>query len=63
MGEPKTDGPDAETGVAAAPNTQPGQENLVLPLEGNAPTEPYSIFSRTEKWFIVAMVAVAGFYR
>ncbi|KXH27035.1 hypothetical protein CSIM01_12610 [Colletotrichum simmondsii] len=62
MAEPKTDGPDAETGAAPAPNPQAGQENLVLPLEGNAPAESYSIFSRTEKWFIVAMVAVAGFY-
>ncbi|KAI1864476.1 uncharacterized protein JN550_008763 [Neoarthrinium moseri] len=27
------------------------------------PIEPYSIYSRNEKWFIVGIVAVAGFYR
>lgn len=25
-------------------------------------TEPYSVYTKREKWFIVAMVAVAGFY-
>ena len=25
--------------------------------------EPYSIFTTKEKWLIVAMVALAGFYR
>lgn len=63
MDEPKIDGPDPGAGAAPAPNLQSGQENLVLPLEENASVEPYSIFTRTEKWFIVAMVAVAGFYR
>lgn len=26
-------------------------------------SEPYSIYSPKEKWFIVAIVAIAGFYR
>lgn len=29
----------------------------------SVPVEPYSIYSRNEKWFIVAVVALAGFYR
>lgn len=31
--------------------------------EGSASEEPYSIYSRNDKWFIVGIVAVAGFYR
>ncbi len=27
------------------------------------PPPPYSIYSRADKWLIVAMVAAAGFYR
>ena len=29
----------------------------------DAPEVPYSIYTRREKWLIVAMVALAGFYR
>jgi hypothetical protein len=31
--------------------------------QSSVPVEPYSIYSRNEKWFIVGVVAVAGFYR
>lgn len=33
-----------------------------VPKEGEVEL-PYSIYSRKEKWIIVAMVALAGFYR
>ncbi|OHE93530.1 hypothetical protein CORC01_11127 [Colletotrichum orchidophilum] len=62
MAEPKSEVPDPGAGAAPAPVPLPGHENLVLPLRETAPAEPYSIFTRKEKWFIVAMVAVAGFY-
>jgi hypothetical protein len=29
----------------------------------SVPVEPYSIYSKNEKWFIVGVVAIAGFYR
>ena len=33
-----------------------------LPVEGEVEV-PYSIYTSKEKWLIVAMVALAGFYR
>jgi hypothetical protein len=33
-----------------------------LPVEGEVEV-PYSIYTSNEKWLIVAMVALAGFYR
>jgi hypothetical protein len=33
-----------------------------LPVEGEVEV-PYSIYTSREKWLIVAMVALAGFYR
>jgi hypothetical protein len=33
-----------------------------LPIEGEV-DQPYSIYTNKEKWLIVAMVALAGFYR
>jgi hypothetical protein len=33
-----------------------------LPVEGQVEV-PYSIYTSKEKWLIVAMVALAGFYR
>lgn len=59
MAEPKSAKQESGTGDAPAPVPEP----LTLPLGEAAPAEPYSIFTRKEKWFIVAMVAVAGFYR
>ncbi|TDZ68043.1 Itaconate transport protein [Colletotrichum trifolii] len=38
------------------------REPLTLPMGAPEMSEPYSIFTRKEKWFIVGMVAVAGFY-
>lgn len=37
----------------------------ILPFSPSdiVPDEPYSIYSRNGKWFIVGIVAVAGFYR
>ncbi|WYZ36843.1 hypothetical protein EsH8_II_000349 [Colletotrichum jinshuiense] len=60
MAEPKSAKQESGTGDAPAPAPVP--EPLTLPLGEAAPAEPYSIFTRKEKWFIVAMVAVAGFY-
>ncbi|KAI8160838.1 hypothetical protein K4K49_008024 [Colletotrichum sp. SAR 10_70] len=42
--------------------TGPVPEPLRIPLGDAGVAEPYSIFTRKEKWFIVGMVAVAGFY-
>ncbi|CAI0647055.1 unnamed protein product [Colletotrichum noveboracense] len=42
--------------------TGPMPEPLRIPLGDAGVAEPYSIFTRNEKWFIVGMVAVAGFY-
>ncbi|KAF4840912.1 Itaconate transport protein [Colletotrichum siamense] len=44
------------------PGTGPVPEPLRIPLGDAGVAEPYSIFTRKEKWFIVGMVAVAGFY-
>jgi hypothetical protein len=33
-----------------------------LPVKGEV-DQPYSIYTNKEKWLIVAMVALAGFYR
>ncbi|KAJ0158351.1 putative transporter AQR1 [Colletotrichum tanaceti] len=75
MAEPKTECRNAGSGAGAAsvsapvpspdpgPGPGPGPEPLTLPLGEVAPAEVYSIFTRKEKWFIVGMVAVAGFYR
>ncbi|KAF6808150.1 major facilitator superfamily [Colletotrichum plurivorum] len=52
--EPERAKNEAETGATPEP--------LTLPLGETAAAEPYSIFTRKEKWFIVGMVAVAGFY-
>lgn len=57
MAEPEPKHAKTDAGTGAAP------EPLTLPLGETAPAEPYSIFTRKEKWFIVGMVAVAGFYR
>ncbi|WQF82077.1 Putative major facilitator superfamily, MFS transporter superfamily [Colletotrichum destructivum] len=68
MAEPKTECRNAGPGAGAAsvsapaPSPDPGPEPLTLPLGEAAPAEVYSIFTRKEKWFIVGMVAVAGFY-
>ncbi|GKT76353.1 MFS general substrate transporter [Colletotrichum tofieldiae] len=65
MAEPKAE--SQNTGARAAsvpvPTPTPGPEPLTLPLGDAAPAELYSIFTRKEKWFIVGMVAVAGFFR
>jgi hypothetical protein len=45
--------PSTATDVVAAPDTSVGEVDEV----------PYSIYSRKEKWLIVGMVALAGFYR
>ncbi|KAF6793749.1 major facilitator superfamily [Colletotrichum sojae] len=57
MAEPEPERAKNEAGTGATP------EPLTLPLGETAAAEPYSIFTRKEKWFIVGMVAVAGFYR
>jgi hypothetical protein len=41
-------------------------DEAVLPADtqvGEMDDVPYSIYSRKEKWLIVGMVALAGFYR
>ena len=43
----------------------PDDETVVapeLPVEGEVEV-PYSIYTSREKWLVVAMVALAGFYR
>ncbi|KAK2740312.1 major facilitator superfamily [Colletotrichum kahawae] len=55
MAEPK----DAKNESGTGPVPEP----LRIPLGDAGVAEPYSIFTRKEKWFIVGMVAVAGFYR
>ncbi|KAK2050113.1 MFS general substrate transporter [Colletotrichum somersetense] len=65
MAEAKTKsqyvGPGApEPAAAAASAPAPGPEPLTLPFDAAAAAEPYSVFTRTEKWFLVGMVAVAG---
>jgi hypothetical protein len=32
-------------------------------IEEPSTQEPYSVYTRSEKWFIVGLVAVAGFFR
>lgn len=41
------------------------QEGVLTPTEDGSSTseEPYSIYTRRQKWFIVGIVAVAGFHR
>lgn len=54
--------PSKEAAVAGSTTIQPC--NSVLQSEPSAieETEPYSIYTTREKWFIVAMVAVSGLY-
>lgn len=40
----------------------PVDEGAIVPVEGEVEV-PYSIYTSKEKWMIVAMVALAGFYR
>lgn len=40
----------------------PVDEGATVPVEGEVEV-PYSIYTNKEKWMIVAMVALAGFYR
>jgi hypothetical protein len=40
----------------------PVDEAAMVPVEGEVEV-PYSIYTSKEKWIIVAMVALAGFYR
>lgn len=40
----------------------PVDEGAPVPVEGEVEV-PYSIYTNKEKWMIVAMVALAGFYR
>ncbi|EFQ31569.1 major facilitator superfamily transporter [Colletotrichum graminicola M1.001] len=66
MAEPKTESQYAGAGDPPVPASAPapGPEPLSVPIgDAAAPVEPYSVFTRTEKWFIIGMVAVAGFYR
>ncbi|EJU05680.1 MFS general substrate transporter [Dacryopinax primogenitus] len=46
--------------VGDEPSTS--REGQVQPQVVSRPEKPYSIFTRKEKWFIVFMTAVAGFY-
>ncbi|PVH98443.1 MFS general substrate transporter [Periconia macrospinosa] len=42
---------------------KPGRGNLDEPIsEGEISEPPYSVYTRKEKWVIVALVALAGFY-
>ncbi|KAK2033576.1 MFS general substrate transporter [Colletotrichum zoysiae] len=53
--------PEPAAAAAAASAPAPGPEPLTLPLDdAAAAAEPYSVFTRTEKWCLVGMVAVAG---
>lgn len=38
-------------------------ESLTSSIEAGVVEAPYSIYSNKEKWLIVGMVALAGFYR
>jgi hypothetical protein len=38
-------------------------EGLTSSIEAGVVEAPYSIYSNKEKWLIVGMVALAGFYR
>ena len=42
--------------------TFPADEGAIVPVEGEVEV-PYGIYTSKEKWMIVAMVALAGFYR
>ncbi|KAJ7633416.1 MFS general substrate transporter [Mycena polygramma] len=44
--------PSPDSGETAAPKIE----------EDNAPAEPYSIYSRREKWFIVALIGLGGLF-
>jgi hypothetical protein len=48
---------------SAAPVENLGKAVLSSSECNDEPNVPYSIYNRKEKWFIVAMVAVAGFFR
>lgn len=45
--------PSPDSGETAAPKIE----------EDNTPAEPYSIYSRREKWFIVALIGLGGLFR
>ncbi|EXJ84722.1 hypothetical protein A1O3_05393 [Capronia epimyces CBS 606.96] len=60
-------GPDLEPGTGLAsgvgPDLEPGTvASGAGPGLDNARLEPYSIYGRKAKWFLVAMVALAGFF-
>ncbi|KAJ9139138.1 Major facilitator superfamily transporter multidrug resistance [Pleurostoma richardsiae] len=60
MAQDLSDDTDATLGSTEKQATE--QDSAVLSSPSPTPEVPYSIFSRKEKWFIVAMVAVAGLY-
>ncbi|TDZ25578.1 Itaconate transport protein [Colletotrichum orbiculare MAFF 240422] len=53
---------DPKNEMGTTPSPAPVREPLTLAMGAPEISEPYSIFTRKEKWFIVGMVAVAGFY-
>ncbi|TEA21034.1 Itaconate transport protein [Colletotrichum sidae] len=53
---------DPKNEMGTAPSPAPVREPLTLAMGAPEMSEPYSIFTRKEKWFIVGMVAVAGLY-
>jgi hypothetical protein len=42
---------------------EPVDEGVTSSIEAGEVEAPYSIYSNKEKWLIVGMVALAGFYR
>lgn len=48
--------------VLSRSETVPQDAILESSLEASPEEEPYSIYTKHEKWFIVTMVAIAGLY-
>lgn len=49
--------------ASAEMKQDPADEAVMSPVETGEVDVPYSIYTSKEKWMIVAMVALAGFYR
>lgn len=50
-------------GIAPMPEIAQSLNGMIVPpLPADQQSEPYSIYTSREKWFIVCMVAVSGLY-
>lgn len=61
--EPVSVGDDGGGGMVRPAEEEPGVSKEEQEQEEGEVEIPYSIYTRKEKWIIVAMVALAGFYR